>query len=66
MNDFGILAIFNDCRPGREAEFEEWFQGEHLLERLAVPGFLYRTAASGDFGKLPAISISIWSSSPRC
>ena len=41
MNDFGILAIFNDCRPGREAEFEQWFQGEHLLERLAVPGFLF-------------------------
>jgi hypothetical protein len=41
MSDLGILAIFNDCRPGREAEFEEWFQGEHLEERLAVPGFLF-------------------------
>ena len=38
----GILAIFNDCRAGREAEFEAgFFQGEHLLERLAVPGFLF-------------------------
>ena len=37
----GILAIFNDCRAGREAEFEAWFQGEHLLERLGVPGFLF-------------------------
>jgi hypothetical protein len=37
----GILAIWHDCRPGREAEFEAWFQGEHLLERLAVPGFLF-------------------------
>jgi hypothetical protein len=37
----GILAIFNDCRVGREAEFEAWFQGEHLIERLAVPGFLF-------------------------
>ena len=37
----GILAIFNNVAPGREAEFEEWFQGEHLLERLAVPGFLF-------------------------
>ena len=53
MNDFGILAIFNDCRAGREAEFEEWFQGEHLLERLAVPGFLYgrrHQAISGSCG----------------
>lgn len=37
----GVLAIFNDCRAGREAEFEAWFQGEHLLERLSVPGFLF-------------------------
>jgi hypothetical protein len=36
----GILAIFNNVAPGREAEFEEWFQHEHLGERLAVPGFL--------------------------
>jgi hypothetical protein len=36
----GILAIWNDCRAGREAEFEAWFQGEHLFERLAIPGFL--------------------------
>jgi len=34
----GILAIFNNVAPGREAEFEEWFQHEHLAERLAVPG----------------------------
>jgi len=36
----GILAIFNNAAPGHEAEFEEWFQHEHLAERLAVPGFL--------------------------
>lgn len=49
----GILAIFNDCRAGREAEFEVWFQGEHLLERLAVPGFLFgrrHKAISGSAG----------------
>ena len=37
----GILAIWNDCRPGREAEFEQWFQSEHLEERVGVPGFLF-------------------------
>lgn len=37
----GILAIFHDCRAGREAEADAWFQEEHLLERLAVPGFLF-------------------------
>ena len=49
----GILAIFNDCRAGREDEFETWFQGEHLLERLAVPGFLFgrrHQAISGSAG----------------
>ena len=38
----GILAIFNNVAPGREAEFEEWFQHEHLAERIALPGFLSR------------------------
>lgn len=49
----GILAIWNDCREGREAEFDAWFQGEHLLERLAVPGFLFgrrHQAISGSAG----------------
>jgi hypothetical protein len=36
----GILAIFHNVAPGREAEFETWFQHEHLAERLALPGFL--------------------------
>jgi hypothetical protein len=36
----GILAIWNDCSPGSEAEFEEWYQHEHFYERIAVPGFL--------------------------
>jgi hypothetical protein len=49
----GILAIFNDCRAGREADFEAWFQGEHLIERLSVPGFLFgrrHKALSGSCG----------------
>jgi hypothetical protein len=64
----GILAIFNDVAPGREAEFEAWFQGEHLEERLAVPGFLYGrrheaiAASSGFFNfyvvKSPAVLTS--------
>jgi hypothetical protein len=49
----GILAIFNDAKAGREAEFDAWFQSEHLLERLAVPGFLFgrrHQAISGSAG----------------
>ena len=41
MNARGILAIFNNVAPGRDDDFNNWFQGEHLPERLAVPGFLY-------------------------
>jgi hypothetical protein len=39
-NSGGILAIFNNIAPGRETEFEHWFQTEHLAERIAIPGFL--------------------------
>jgi hypothetical protein len=41
MADPGVLAIWNDAAPGRDAELNAWFQGEHLVERLGVPGFLY-------------------------
>jgi hypothetical protein len=70
MSDFGILAIFNDCRPGREAEFEEWFQGEHLLERLAVPSFLFGrrhraiSGASGYFNFYLVESPAVLTSKP--
>lgn len=53
LERLGILAIWNDCCAGRKAEFEAWFQGEHLQERLAVPGFLFgrrHVAISGTAG----------------
>ena len=37
----GILAIWNDVTPGREADFDTWFQSEHLVERTNVPGFRF-------------------------
>ena len=37
----GILAIWNDCKVGREPEFETWYQIEHLIERLDVPGIAF-------------------------
>ncbi len=54
MTEQGILAIWNDVRAGHEAEFDAWFQSEHLLERLAVPGFLFgrrHEAISGSAGQ---------------
>jgi hypothetical protein len=35
-----VLAFFHDIVAGREVEFEEWFQHEHLPERIAIPGFV--------------------------
>ena len=35
-----VLAFFHNIVAGREAEFEEWFQHEHLPERIAIQGFL--------------------------
>jgi hypothetical protein len=53
MTQQGILAIWNDARAGREADFDHWFQSEHLKERVAVPGFLFgrrHAAISGAAG----------------
>jgi hypothetical protein len=46
----GILSVFHQCRAGREAEFEAWYQTEHLIERLAVPGFLFGRRYKGIAG----------------
>ena len=35
----GILVLLNDCAPGKEELYEEWYQDEHLKERLGVNGF---------------------------
>src|SRR5262249_8437580 len=51
-----VLAFFHDIVAGREAEFEEWFQHEHLPERIAMPGFVIGRryeAVSVDRGYLP-------------
>jgi hypothetical protein len=40
MGGKGALAIWNDHDPARAALYEEWYQTEHMIERLEVPGFL--------------------------
>jgi hypothetical protein len=66
----GILAIWNDAAPGRDADFNIWFQGEHLTERLGVPGFLYGrrhqaiSGASGYFNFYLVESPSVLTSKP--
>ncbi len=47
----GVLAIWNDLDPKMETDYHEWYWQEHLLERLAIPGFLtgrrYESMGSG-------------------
>lgn len=35
----GILAVYNDVEPSMEAEFNRWYNCQHVLERVAVTGF---------------------------
>jgi hypothetical protein len=48
----GILAIWNDCAPEGYEHFERWYNREHLMERVGVPGFRfgrrYELAGRGD------------------
>lgn len=36
----GLLAVLTDVVPGGEAELVEWYDREHLRERMTCPGFL--------------------------
>lgn len=33
-----VLAVWNDIDPSTEADYNAWYQREHVPERLAVPG----------------------------
>jgi len=36
----GLLMVWTDVPADKEAEFNQWYNEEHLKERLGVPGFL--------------------------
>jgi hypothetical protein len=36
----GLLMVWCEVPADREAEFNRWYNEEHLAERLAIPGFL--------------------------
>ena len=38
-----LLAIWNAVTPEHETAFNSWYDGEHVPERLALPGFLSAT-----------------------
>lgn len=47
----GLLVIWTDVQPAAEADFNAWYDRQHLAERVAVPGFLngrrYRALGDG-------------------
>lgn len=37
----GGLLIWNDCKPEGLADYERWYQEDHLPERVGIPGYRY-------------------------
>lgn len=37
----GLLSIWTDVDPQHEADFNRWYDREHMQERVAIPGFQY-------------------------
>src|SRR5262249_13584874 len=35
----GLLAVWTDIQPALEADFNDWYDREHLAERAGIPGF---------------------------
>jgi hypothetical protein len=40
MAGLGMLMTSMDIDPAHETEFNQWYDREHLAERVAIPGFL--------------------------
>lgn len=40
MSNFGLLLTITEPRPELEAEFNAWYDTEHIAERLSISGFL--------------------------
>jgi hypothetical protein len=40
MQNFGLLLTMTEPPAALEQEFNVWYDSEHILERLAIPGFL--------------------------
>ena len=37
-----ILLVMMDVEEGHEAEFDRWYNEEHLPERMEIPGYVSR------------------------
>ncbi len=39
MSGTGCFVAIHDLKQGREADYESWHTHEHMIERVAIPGF---------------------------
>ena len=50
-NSKGLLLVMMEVAPEHEAEFNRWYDQEHVPERMSIPGFLrarrYRALEGG-------------------
>jgi hypothetical protein len=53
----GMLLTSMDIDPSDEAEFNRWYDREHLEERVAIPGFLEARRYVADDGKPKYLSL---------
>ena len=40
LSGTGCFVAWHDLQPGREADHDQWHTHEHMIERVAIPGFL--------------------------
>ena len=36
----GLLMVYSDVAPEHDAEYNRWYNEEHIPERLSIPGVL--------------------------
>ena len=47
----GLLLVFSDVAPENDAEYNRWYNEEHIPERLSIPGVLDAARLRGGRGR---------------
>lgn len=64
MQSKGILAIWHDIEPTHEVAVLEWYNREHHIERVSIPGFV-RARRHSALAGAPALFIYYETESPQ-
>src|SRR5579862_3561067 len=60
----GIILALTNCLPGREAEFNRWYDDVHVKDLVAVPGIgaarRYRVVAAKDLPPSPYDYLTVY------